>query len=1345
MRSTILKRAGAGLLTAAMLASQALCFPASAAGTQDLYVGYSSKANNFATVQEAVNKAASLNPASESDRVTIHIAPGTYREQVKVETPFITFKNDEPNKDVVLTWYYGIGYKYYSAGEKGWYDANAAKSHSTKRVANYRWGGTVLLLPKATYFKAEHITFENSFNRYVTDEEIRDGVELSGDTSVSSINFKRQKGADVRTKAATERGAALSADAAYCEFYDCDFLSSQDTLYTGGAPQYYKECHIEGNTDYIFGDSSAVFDDCELCFYGYSDNGYSGYITAARDEKDADTGYLFNNCTVTTASGMKHKAGYLGRPWRDTAKVLFLNTTLSKDGLIDPAGWYKMSNVEPQNVAGFKEYGTKLANGTAVDLSKRKGHKLSASDAGKIKLTNYMKSWTPSYLSVAPQQPSGPTPSATNDAITLCGGWYETAFAEWDANKIGSNVKVSYRTGNGSFTSVDKELIRGNRVDIPGLKGGTAYEVKIEGSTGTAGCTVTPMAYDRSGYAHYNFNSGVGAYNNDGTLKPDVQVIYVTNSNKDSITYGGKTGLFDIFNSAKPKNVVFRFVGKIDVPRGAKANDGKQNDGSNMLYLQNAENVTIEGIGYNADLNQWGFEMKRCKSCEVRNLWLGQYPDDGISMSGSSDSRSSHMWIHNNTIEKGVNKYAGNGVVDADKADGDGSADIKWSDYVTLSYNQFVNCHKTSLVGGGPSQFQDFITYHHNWFRNTESRNPRARNTHIHSYNNYFTNNKQYGIGASYNSKIFSESNYFEKTNLPLDAVNMGSDAYSGTIKSYNDKFDGCTMGSGLAYKIVSNRNDKANIPNLKSGGEAYDNFDLNLYSYQPQTPDQAKNTVMEFSGRMQQKAYGSASVTPVVTEPDKPLQGTLIRDLTIHDTANAAKWSIASGIRNGDAVFSDRAVTFTAVPAFLADAEYIRTSCDSKKYTGEEASFTTAQDATVYIGLDSRLNDDRYPTWLSAWTKTADVMTDNGDPVVMYELYRKDVKAGESVTVGMIGQSSCVNLFAAVVPYQESQPVVGDVDNDGTCDAADIVMLQKWLHCTGTLTNAEAADLNGDGCVDVFDLALLKREVLHAQSSPEPTVHLKSVYEPAGFQFSGKAYLVGDSTVCEYPEQTALSLDRYGWGMKLGGQFNNVQVTNLALSGRSSRSFLAEPNYQTLKNSIGKGDYLFIQFGHNDEKTDEATHPGVGTYPGLDPATLDGNGKDTQGRYSYEYLLTAYYIDLAKSKGAVPVLITPITRRGSDGTANYKQHTPYQQAMIGLGKSKNVPVIDMTELTRQLYTDLYSSGGAAETAKLHCYKDDAHTTVDNTHLSSSGAQKLAEMIAEQTKELGLTIGEYAK
>jgi pectin methylesterase-like acyl-CoA thioesterase len=105
----------------------------------DLYVGYNGKNNNFNTVQDAVNKAASLNPNNENARVTIHLAPGTYRQQVMVQTPFITFVNDEPSKgDAVLTWYYGIGYKYYSANNKGYYDANLAKQNSSKMQANYR-------------------------------------------------------------------------------------------------------------------------------------------------------------------------------------------------------------------------------------------------------------------------------------------------------------------------------------------------------------------------------------------------------------------------------------------------------------------------------------------------------------------------------------------------------------------------------------------------------------------------------------------------------------------------------------------------------------------------------------------------------------------------------------------------------------------------------------------------------------------------------------------------------------------------------------------------------------------------------------------------------------------------------------------------------------------------------------------------------------------------------------------------------------------------------------------------------------------------------------------------------
>ncbi|MBQ6035164.1 MAG: hypothetical protein IJL33_06680, partial [Ruminococcus sp.] len=435
-----------------------------AAGT-DLYVGYSGRNNNFSTVQAAVDKAASLNPSSEANRVTIHIAPGTYRQQVIVQTPYITFVNDEPQKgDAVLTWYYGIGYKYYSANSKGYYDANLANSKSGKNVSNYRWGATVQLWPKATNFKAKNIVFENSFNRYLTQEELADGVECTNET----LKVQRYNGVDVKSKAYTERAAALSVDTGYAEFLNCQFLSSQDTLYTGGSPQYYKNCLIEGQTDYIFGGSNAVFDSCELRWKGYSSGSVGGYITAAREQGSPYTGYLFKDCKVTANSGLTVTAGYLGRPWAQSAKVLFVNTTLQNGNMITAAGWTSMSGVQPESVSGFKENGTKLSNGQRVDLSQRKGHIVSDSDAASINIKSYMNNWTPSFLNGDSGSTDNPgnndQPSNVQGAVKTCGGWFEEAYVEWDSSKLGNNVKVSYApSGSTSFTAVDSQLIRGTR------------------------------------------------------------------------------------------------------------------------------------------------------------------------------------------------------------------------------------------------------------------------------------------------------------------------------------------------------------------------------------------------------------------------------------------------------------------------------------------------------------------------------------------------------------------------------------------------------------------------------------------------------------------------------------------------------------------------------------------------------------------------------------------------------------------------------------------------------------------------------------------------------------------
>ena len=106
---------------------------------------------------------------------------------------------------------------------------------------------------------------------------------------------------------------------------------------------------------------------------------------------------LMYNCKVTKNKGLTVSPGYFGRPWRDTAKVKFINTVLEDGNTIAAEGWGSISGVLPENVAGFKEYGTKLSNGAAVSTSNRKGHILSQADAEKTNIIDYLNKWTPSF------------------------------------------------------------------------------------------------------------------------------------------------------------------------------------------------------------------------------------------------------------------------------------------------------------------------------------------------------------------------------------------------------------------------------------------------------------------------------------------------------------------------------------------------------------------------------------------------------------------------------------------------------------------------------------------------------------------------------------------------------------------------------------------------------------------------------------------------------------------------------------------------------------------------------------------------------------------------------------
>ena len=187
----------------------------------------------------------------------------------------------------------------------------------------------------------------------------------------------------------------MSIEGSFVEFLNCKFFGSQDTLYTGGSPLYFKNCLIEGQTDYIFGGSNAVFDSCELRWKGFSTNPNGGHITASSTE---GTGYLMVNCKVTKNKSLSVKPGDFGRPWRATAQVFYVNTTLEDSTTISASGWGSMGGVPPEDVEGFKEYGTKYANGAPVSTSQRKGHVLSKEDVENLDIKKYMNDWTPTFM-----------------------------------------------------------------------------------------------------------------------------------------------------------------------------------------------------------------------------------------------------------------------------------------------------------------------------------------------------------------------------------------------------------------------------------------------------------------------------------------------------------------------------------------------------------------------------------------------------------------------------------------------------------------------------------------------------------------------------------------------------------------------------------------------------------------------------------------------------------------------------------------------------------------------------------------------------------------------------------
>ena len=585
--------------------------------------------------------------------------------------------------------------------------------------------------------------------------------------------------------------------------------------------------------------------------------------------------------------------------------------------------------------------------------------------------------------------------SFDESGITEAAGWFESAYAEWSsiggADSYNAYVSVS---GVEAWSQIDNALIRRYsdhyRVDAVGLKAGE-YKIKIVPvSDGTEKPTdelitdtLSVLAYDRSGYAHFNYRDGVGAYNDDGTLKDGAIVLYVTEENKNTISVTSKdgttvVGIGNILNSVGQDSgrgvnskggiantnsdilrklandgtpLVIRIIGNVTAPKGLTAYNsvdygGSVGDNGFMARMSGGKDITIEGIGYDATINGWGLHFI-CQtadysrgfgnSFEVRNITFKNVPEDCIGMEGQQEGSTltapvERCWIHNCTFYAPVIANP----AESDKDGGDGACDFKRGQYFTNSYCYYVGYHKTNLVGSSDSSLQYHITYHHNYWKDCDSRAPLARQANIHMYNNIFEGQTSYCMNPRANAYIFSEYNFFYKSKNPVDVD-------AGAVKSYKDSFTSCA-GNNHAT-VVNDRSTKV------SSGNKYENFDTSpILSYIPagnyviqESIREMKAVVMAYAGVQKEKILTpsevNTSVIPtgyyptaaVVLDYSKALNKTNIPSSGTYDNVvfNASKFTTdyigVGGSQTGcDIVFYvDTAVnvTITQYPGSTADS----------------------------------------------------------------------------------------------------------------------------------------------------------------------------------------------------------------------------------------------------------------------------------------------------------------------------------------------------------------------------------------------------------------------------------------
>ena len=313
-----------------LLMVPALLFAYQTEGNYDFVVAKDGS-GDFTAVQDAIDAV----PVFRDNETTIYIKNGVYKE--KITLPFnktnVTFIGEDVEKTILT------------------YDDYASKTNRFGEELGTTGSSSFFLF--GDDFMAKNITFQNTAGPVGQAVAIR----VNGDRAI---------------------------------FVNCRFLGYQDTLYTHGheSRQYYKDSYIEGTTDFIFGSSTAVFENCEIV----AKKEKGSYITAASTPEERDFGYVFINSRFTATDNVEAHTYYLGRPWRPHAMVVLINSYL--DDHIKPEGWHNWNDPAKEETVFYAEFeneGPGFQPESRVEWSTQLANK----EASKYTLETIFDGWNP--------------------------------------------------------------------------------------------------------------------------------------------------------------------------------------------------------------------------------------------------------------------------------------------------------------------------------------------------------------------------------------------------------------------------------------------------------------------------------------------------------------------------------------------------------------------------------------------------------------------------------------------------------------------------------------------------------------------------------------------------------------------------------------------------------------------------------------------------------------------------------------------------------------------------------------------------------------------------------------